>query len=1353
VSSIRLRGLRAGNLQRLDLDLPQGQWTAVHGPSGAGKSALLFRTLEPVARQRFRVLEDPHALPGTEEDWLPHVADSIEGLQPVLAAAGEIPRGRRKVEVGTALDLWPALQRVFMRRAERRCPNCAHHWRPLDEDALLKRAQAFPEGARVLLFASCGGETSTSLLQAGWTRIRLGDSGLVRLEEAPEQLPAEAWLLLDRVKWRAEQTERFREAVREALRRRGGVLLEIDGQSQASASPDRCPACASALPERSWESLLHEREVDDLVYAKRSWRDWLAAPLSEWRALPDEIGVRTRRRLAYLHRTRMGHITATRTLGTLSLGEGRRLELVALLAQVRCGQLALFDEPGMGLHGSERRALAELLRELVAQGNTVLTADPAREFLEAADHWLLLGPGGGPEGGKIVGQGSRADLPDPEDELLGAAAGPANEHGSHAARGSLRFQKLTTRYLSIPKLEMPLGRLVAVVGVSGSGKSTLLDEELVPRLREERGFRGTIPLGGVRVLLERALGSSAFSTVATLTGAWSEIRAAFAEGEEGRMRGITPSDLVARVGQGACDRCRGHGVDAVGLPCPSCEGLGLREDLLELRLRNRALREWLTTPLERLEKRLPADGRLRTLVRHLIAIGLGQRTFGERGRHLSLGERGRIALARSLASARRDRPQLFLLDEPCLGLPFREALKVVQLLQDLCAQGHSFWVAEHHEVLVRSADHVIELGPGAGPQGGQLLYAGGPAGLAEADTPTANWLRSRSDSLAIPQARAALPLPQSEALPEDFSRKGRGALEAALQRELATRSPLLADDVGGSIADDDELPAVESAELTALAPTAWPASAPHDAQLGEVLGLRQAIERVVHSEGGPACAACGGRGPWSGLDAALRSTDPDGAPEGELIYTLQPQLPDGARGAEARFLLAAGFRRVWRAGERVALRAEDELLENDELWLDRFEAKDESRSGRIQDIEHQIKLLGGGGLTARSPKSVWHYQVAACRDCGERDAGWRHQLAGRDLDRLLADPLEASLQHLLQHGSEQALFERAFDLLAATPLLQTPARTMARTLDALQARTARLLGWLIAPVEGISFLHDQPLAELPPAFARRVCTALMDGFHGVHRWTDPEGYALMAETSAAVDASAGKEVARLRAGSRWNPEPFPLGFDLHSQADPPRALAEHRLRDALALTLPLRQHYLRTEEARLRGWTEADLGSGSLARRCSRCRGQGGRRVHPSLRLRCSECAGSGWARETAALEDRGLRWPDLGAKSIRELSEHFFATPSLSRVLEVAVNSGLGALRLDERMERLPRGLRAWAPILASLAESNEPEEELWTAPAAGWNSLELTGMVSTIEVFASRHPTPVWRENHPAWASQIER
>jgi len=1339
MSQLRLRGLRAGNLKQLDLDLPQGQWTAVHGPSGAGKSALLFRTLEPIARQRFRVLEDPRAVPGVEEDWLPLVADSIDGLQPVVAAAGEIPRGRKKVEVGTALDLWAALGRVFAQHALRRCPSCDTRWRPLDAESLLARVQQSAEGSRVLLFSSAANDSSAELIQAGWTRYRQGDAGLARLEEAPEQLGEGAWLLLDRVKWRTEQSERVLEAAREAMRRRRAILLEIDGATETSAPVDQCPQCGTKLPQRDLLDLAATRDADDYVYADRSWADWCRAPLEDWQELPDALGAVSRRRIQFLARTRMGHLHAMRELGTLSLGEGRRLELVALLAQVRRGQLALFDEPGMGLHGSERRALAGLIRELVAQGNTVLTADPAREFLEAADAWLLLGPGGGPDGGEVVGQGPRANLPS-EDELAWNEGELPTGQSPDPDR-QLRFRKLRTRFLNIPKLDLPLGRLVAIVGVSGSGKSTLLDEELVPRIREERDFEGKLPVGGVRVLSERALGSSAFSTVATLSGAWTEIRASFAEGEEGRMRGLSASDLVAREGQGACGPCRGHGVDGARLPCSVCGGLGLRDDLLELRLRNRSLRAWLTTPLEALEKRLPRDGRLRTLVGHLIALGLGKRTFGERGRYLSLGERGRIALAKALASARRDRPQLFLLDEPCLGLPFREARKVVLLLHELCRQGHGFWVAEHHEVLVRAADHVIELGPEAGPRGGQLLYAGTAQKLSQQDTPTGRWFASKAESSEVPELQAASSGMHSEALAESFARPGRSRLESDLQRELSTRSPLLAD----LLSDQALEPETELGE--ALPPTAWPSEPQDDARLLDVLGLAPSYERVVREQGQASCAKCAGAGPWPDLAAALRDVQQLGLARGELNFTIEPCFPAGSEGAETSFLLAAGFRRIWRDGERQNLRTGDTFQASDALWLDRFDPSEEGRSGRLQDLEHQAGVLGGHRLTAHDPDGEWHFQSGACRDCGVLDAAWVHRLAGQDIQSLCNMSLHDSLAMLQRHAADPSLFERAQDLLRDLPFLRAAGKQRWSSLDPLTARLVRMLGWLLAPLEGVRLLHDQPLAGLPPALARRLAAALSDGNYGCHVWTDAEGHAGAAK--AAQEAKASTSVA---ANWAWQPESFSLGVDVRELAIPPWERASTRLREALGVQEALLDHYLRTEEARVRAWGRREFAGRNPALRCQECAGAGARAVHPELHLSCPSCAGSGWQRETAVLEDRGLRWTDLGRATLSELAKHFQATPAISRALTLACESGLGELLLDQRMHRLPLGLRAWAPILAQCATTAEPSEMSWIAVFSGWNRLEVAAAASTIEVFASRYPVPVWRENHPVFEPSCE-
>ncbi len=1376
MSPIRLRGLRAGNLCQLDLDLEHGRWTAVHGPSGAGKTALLFRTLEPVARQRFRVLEDARALPGSGESWLRHVGERIEGLQPVVAAAGEVPRGRRATEVGTALDLWTFLVQRFRSAGQRRCLACSHQWAPLRVEELVEEVKTAPTESTVHLFTSVDGGKRDALLEAGWTRVRLGEKGLARLEECPEVLPPASWLLLDRLRWRPGQEARLHEACAEALRRRAAVLLEVGGETRAYAAAEVCPQCAVLQPPRPWDSLHHEREAEDLVLAERSWRQWCEAPLADWLRL-DGHG-RARRRLEYLERTRLGHLAANRTLGTLSLGEGRRLELVALLSQLRCGQLALFDEPGMGLHGNERRALAGLLRELVEQGNTVLTADPAREFLEAADHWLMLGPGGGADGGQVTARGPRGTLPD-EARWQPSAAQPP--------RAWLDFRKLRTRFLDVPRLRLPLGRLVALAGVSGSGKTTLLEEELVPRLRAEKGYRGTPPVGGVTVLLERALGSSAFSTVATLSGAWSEVREAFASGEEGRIRGLDKSDLVARRDRGGCPDCGGHGVDANALPCDACAGLGLREDLLDLRLRQRSLRQWLTTPLNALEKRLPSSGRLRGLVSHLSALGLGTRTLGERGRHLSLGERSRLALARALAAARRDRPRLFLLDEPCLGLPFDEALKVVELLRSLCAQGHAFWVVEHHEVLLRSADWLVELGPGAGPQGGQLLYDGDPAGLHDADTPTAHWLRSRAAPAAPPPPPPPPQPIRCEALAEDLARPGRRRLEADLLRELSTRSPLLRDLAGG----EEEL----QSDAAALAPTAWPVAPAPETSLLQVLGLQRVLRGAVQREGESGCPQCGGVGAWRDLAQALA----EGGPAGDLLFTCPLHLqaataverasgdegvagPDapgvvsgdapGAADGDAALLLAAGFRRVLRGGKGHSLGSEHGLQQDDEVWLDRFDPAQDSGGGRVQDLEHHAGLLGGGWVHARHSNAVagpprWSYRSGACRDCGVLHHGRAYRLGGRSLEQLEAMRLQDCLAHLQKHQPELGLYAECAELLAGTSLLAHAGSTAWRALRPLEARVARLAGWLLQPLEGVVLLWEEPLSGLPPALARRLCARILALPPGCAlRFTDPEGYA-DEEHDRSGGPRRGQRAARAPSPATDRPAPtapspatdppaplsrieaFPLNFDLDGWAQPRLAASTATLREALDLTDKLRQQFLRTEEARLAGWSIADLGRGRHARVCPECSGRGGHRLHPRLLHPCPLCGGSGWSRETAVLEDRGLRWPDLGAVPLQQLLEHYQASPPLARTLQLAVEAGLGGLALDTPLQRLPRGMAALAPILAALAQGEERAPMCWAAPASGLNHLEVGRLLSTIEVFASTQATsisPNWRDHHPA-------
>ncbi len=1341
---LRIRGARAGNLRELDLELPLGAWTAVHGPSGAGKSALLFGVLAPVARRRFRVLADPAALPESELGWLERVADEVAHLPPVVASAGEVPRGRRGVRLGDAWRAWELLDRTWRAHGECRCPACGHAWRPWTPQTVA--AEPWSEGAVLHVFRVGGGEERDALLAAGWTRWRRAEaSALERLEEAPDVLPDDALLLLDRMRFRDERRERLAEALAEGQRSGRALRLECDGAPRVLPGTTRCPACAAALPPPPAQP---GPEAPGRVLAGRPWNAWAAAPLRDWLDLPLERADPAARRLDLLERCGLGHLAPNRTLGSLSLGEARRVELVSWLAVVRRGQLLLLDEPGMGLHGHERLLLAELLHELVARGNTVLTADPAREFLEAAHGWLALGPGGGEAGGRIVAHGGPDELP-PE-PLPPARDAPVVD------RPTLVFRDLRARHLAIPELALPLRSVVAVCGVSGSGKSTLLEDELVPRLRDGRpgrDFVGALPEGGVGVLLERKLGHAAVSTVATLSGAWSELRALFAEGEEARMRGLAAADLGLRPGAGACEACRGRGATPEDLPCPTCDGLGLRPDLLELRRRGRSLRWWLTRPLEDLRVHLPPRSRLARILERLVALGLGPRRLGERGRHLSLGERGRIALARALATARADRPRLFLLDEPCLGLPHSEARRVVDLLHRLVAEeGHSFWVVEHHELFLREADHLIELGPGAGEAGGRLLHAGPPAALDGADTPTARWWRARSAPPPAPPPRSAPEPPRSAVLTGGLDASDRRALEALLRRELVSRSPLEADlaDVGAPAGGPNETDAAPARALEgggaapAAVPCAWPVTPGPRRSLGAVLGL-DSLREPLRRRAAPRCPRCGGAGPWPGLEEAAAAHPP-----GPHLFVLEPPAAFVAREEHGRLLLAAGLRRTLRPNgdgfvERRAGRGETpQLVAGERIVLDRFAADEPDAPGRLRDLLHALESFGAAALEARAPEPPfaprWTFHPGRCRDCGAEVAARPH-LGPLDLERLGDARLGAVLTTVAREAPELEGPRRLAALLADTALLERRLGTPLGRLTAPEARLARLAGLLAFPVPGVLLLADAPLAGLPAGVARRLGTAMLDDdAGGAFLFTDPEGFVRPPDAGATPEVEA-----------EPRPRPMALGFDPDAFAEPPRAAEAMRLREALGLEEALRRHFLRTDEARVLGLGPDDLDRRRSPLRCARCGGAGEEPLHPATGIACPACGGSGFGPRTARLEDRGLSWNALGRRTVAELAVHFRDTPRLHAVLAEAAALGLGPLALDAPLGRLPLGVRSLAPLAARAAALGEggarADDVLRVAlAAAGLTPFQAAALVPRMAGFRGLVADLEWSETHPA-------
>lgn len=1337
---LQIRGARAGNLQNLDLALPHGAWTAVHGASGAGKSALLFGLLAPVSKRRFRLLEEPSALPGGGEAWLAPLADEVRGLHPVIAGAGEIPRGRRNTLLVDALDLWPLLEQAWHRHGGYRCTSCNSQWRPPLAADIEKLSGQWEQGTTVLVLCEAAGQERDRLLQGGWTRYRL-EGRLQRLEEAQETPPAHAALLIDRFKWREGQERRWREAVDAMLARGEPATLVAMEQELAIPSAATCPQCAHVHQSHNWQDWSRRADLEDRYLEGEPWQHWMQASLQDWSVWVDEQDRSSAaRRLRMLLRTGLGHLSANRALGTLSLGEGRRLELSSWIAQVRSGQTVLLDEPGMGLHGRERQALAGLLQELVAQGNTVFTADPAREFLEAAHHWLWLGPGGGPDGGTIVGQGPRATLPqeDWHDEAFLQEHAPAE-----TAEAAVSFANLRHRYVDIPKLNLPLGRLVAFCGVSGSGKTTLIEQQLLPSLRGVEGapeVTGRLPMGGVASLLERALRWSPWSTVATLSGCWAEVRQAFADGEEGRIRGLSAADLVARPRQGACSLCEGHGLDRDGLPCPQCDALGLREDLLTLRLRQRSLREWLTTPLHKLEKRLPARGRLRATVRHLIDLGLGERHLGERGRFLSLGERGRLALARALASARRDRPKLFVLDEPCLGLPVQEARKVVALLRRLCREGHSVWVVEHHEYLLRAADYLVELGPGAGKEGGKLVFAGTPSEVLQTSSATGKWLHERrQEAPPPPPPRPWQELP-SAILEEDRSRKGRVRLEEELRRELAMRSPLLQDQSGSdavhSPAPQRSTTTTEHGAATEMAwtPVAWPTAAPSQSQLLEVLGLEEAFVGLCQAAATPRCGNCGGAGPWQNLQEAVVSLGDQGT------WLFVSPLPETflAKEEHPSWLRAAGFRRFLRQGKsfRWTRQKEQALQAGDAVWLEELPLEDPDLVGRLRDLTHQADLLGEGVvqvMAADQPDTLClEYRKGSCRDCARENVSMVSHLGGQSLSELREGRMQNLLKVVLAESNCPEVFRRAQPLLEASSLLALHANSRWRQWNEEEQRVARLIGLLLFPLEGVAILVDQALSGLSPGMAYRLGQAMVQG-PGRFRFTDPEGYLSVAREE---DLSLGQAEPSFADA--------PASFAWQDWCTPPRAEEGQDLRQALGVAEDLRQFFLRTEGARLAGWTSRDLDPRYSPLRCIHCKGRGHFAPHPALQVACGHCQGHGWQRALAGAEDRGLRWPDLGRERIQDLAQFFPESGRLGAVFRAAVELQLGEFALDSRLESLPRGVRMLAPLAGSAANLGQVDLAIGLG-LPGWTSLEAAEISRTIVKFRERAASFSWRDRHP--------
>ena len=470
------------------------------------------------------------------------------------------------------------------------------------------------------------------------------------------------------------------------------------------------------------------------------------------RAILKEI----RERLGFLNNVGLEYLTLSRNAGTLSGGESQRIRLASQIGSGLTGVLYVLDEPSIGLHQRDNGRLLETLKNLRDQGNTVIVVEHDEEAIREADYVFDIGPGAGVHGGQVVSHGTPEQIAKDKKSLTGQYLSGAREIGIPAIRRegngkALTVVKATGNNLKNVTVDFPLGQFVCVTGVSGGGKSTLTIETLFKtasmRLNGARQtpapcetIRGLEHLDKVIDIDQRPIGRTPRSNPATYTGAFTPIRDWFAGLPEAKARGYKPGRFSFNVKGGRCEACQGDGVIKIEMhflpdvyvTCETCNGARYNRETLEIRFKGKSIADVLDMTVEDAQEFFKAVPSIREKMDALCRVGLGYIKVGQQATTLSGGEAQRVKLSKELAKRSTGRT-LYILDEPTTGLHFEDVRKLLEVLHELVEQGNSVMVIEHNLDVIKTADHIIDIGPEGGDGGGTVVAIGTPEDVAKVD--------------------------------------------------------------------------------------------------------------------------------------------------------------------------------------------------------------------------------------------------------------------------------------------------------------------------------------------------------------------------------------------------------------------------------------------------------------------------------------------------------------------------------------------------------------------------------------------------------------------------------------------
>ncbi|MCK4369092.1 MAG: excinuclease ABC subunit UvrA, partial [Dehalococcoidales bacterium] len=458
-------------------------------------------------------------------------------------------------------------------------------------------------------------------------------------------------------------------------------------------------------------------------------------------------------RLGFLKDIGLDYLTLDRPSATLAGGEAQRIRLATQIGSGLMGVLYICDEPTIGLHPADDFRLIETLKRLRDLGNTILVVEHDEAMMRAADHIIDMGPGAGEHGGWIVTTGKLADIVGCKESITGQYLSGAKQIPLPPKRRPGSGEEIVIKgarqnNLKDIDVHIPLGKFVGVTGVSGSGKSTLIDDILYKKLAQlfyrsrERagdcdGIIGVEHIDKVVNIDQSPIGRTPRSNPATYTGIFTPIRELFATVPEARMRGYALGRFSFNVKGGRCEACRGEGfiqiemqfLPDVTVACEVCKGKRYNREALEIRFKGKNIAEVLDMTVEQALAFFDHFPKVKNKLQTLRDVGLGYIRLGQPAPTLSGGEAQRVKLATEL-SRRSTGRTLYILDEPTTGLSFEDVAALLRVLQRLVDAGNTVVVIEHHLDVIKNADHIIDLGPGAGDRGGYIVATGTPEEIA-----------------------------------------------------------------------------------------------------------------------------------------------------------------------------------------------------------------------------------------------------------------------------------------------------------------------------------------------------------------------------------------------------------------------------------------------------------------------------------------------------------------------------------------------------------------------------------------------------------------------------------------------